>query len=185
MKKYINITRKNEDGCVIWLTGLSGSGKTTLGKKVYRYMNSHTDKPVEFIDGDWTRKFFDDSLGYSRQERIANIKRIVFAAMLLARHGVVTVVSSIAPYYEARKFIRKNIFNYYQIYVKASINRCKKSNKKFLYEKAEEGKIKNVIGVDDVYDTPKNADIVVDTDRETVGESFKKIVDFLRRKKII
>lgn len=167
-------------GCVIWLTGLAGSGKTTLGQKIYEYIRTNTNKPVEFIDGDLTRKFFDDNLGYSRQERIFNIKRIVFASMLLSRQGVITIVSNIAPYYEIRDFIRKHIKNYYQIYVKASLKKCKSSHKS-LYKKAEEKKIKHVIGVDDAYEEPRNPDLIVDTDKETVDESFRKILNFFKK----
>lgn len=176
---------KKNKGCAIWLTGLAGSGKTTLGKKLYHYIKSNTDNQVEFIDGDLARKFFKDSLGYSRQERIANTKRIAFAVMFLERQGVTTVVSSMAPYYEVRSFIRRNTPNYFQIYVKASLERCKRSSKRHLYKQAEEGKIKNVIGVDDVYDVPHESDLVVDTDKESVTESFEKIINFLRVKKVI
>lgn len=170
-------------GCVIWLTGLPGSGKSTLGKKIYEYLSAHSEKPAEFIDGDITRKFFDDNLGYSRQDRIFNIKRIVFAGMLLSRHGVITIVSNIAPYYEVRDFIRKHIKNYYQIYVKASLTRC--SLRRDIYKKAEEKEIKHVIGVDDAYQEPRNPDFIVDTDKETAEESFQKILHFLKQKEIV
>lgn len=174
---------KNRTGYVIWLTGIAGSGKTTLGKKLYEYLKETSGAAnVEFIDGDLTRQFFDDDLGYSRKDRIFNIKRIVFASMLLARNGVAVIVSNIAPYYEVRDFIRKHLPSYYQIYVKASLEKCKRADIKKLYKNAEDGKIKNVIGVDDVYEEPRRPDLVVHTDKESAEKSFARIVDFLNQK---
>ncbi|MBU0573953.1 MAG: adenylyl-sulfate kinase [Candidatus Margulisbacteria bacterium] len=159
---------------VIWLTGISGSGKTTLGRLVYEKFKSLC-KRVEFLDGDIVRDFFENDLGYSRRERILNVKRIAFAAMLLAKNDVTVIVANIAPYYEVRDFIRKNIPNYIQVYIKASLDSVRKRDVKGLYGNATN----NMVGIDDAYDIPRNPDITVDTDRESVEESLNKILEHL------
>jgi adenylylsulfate kinase len=137
---------------------------------------------VEFIDGDKVREFFEHDLGYSRNERIMNIKRIVFAAKLLAENGTNAIVANIAPYYEVRDFIRKHISNYIQIYLRASLACVTARDVKGHYEKHKNGMIKNVIGVDDGYDIPRNPNLVIDTDSENVEISFKKISDYIKKR---
>lgn len=179
------MTKITNEGFALWLTGLSASGKTILGKRIYEYLKKSDKRPVELIDGDVVREFFGKDLGYTRPDRIANIKRIIFAGALLSRNGVITIVANIAPYYEIRDFARKKIENYYQVYLKASAEDCEKRDYKNQYAKARKGMLKNFIGIDDVYNVPRNPDLILDTVTETEEESFKKITEFLRNKGLI
>jgi adenylyl-sulfate kinase len=166
--------------CVIWLTGISGAGKTTLGMMLSERLKAK-NKPVEFLDGNIVRDFFENDLGFTRQERILNVKRIAFAAKLLAEHGVNVIVANIAPYYEVRDFIRRHINNYIQIYLKTSLEEVQKRDIHGHYKKYKSGELKNLIGVDDSYDVPRNPDLVIDTTVEEPKQSFEKIMDYLEK----
>ncbi len=168
---------------VIWLTGVSGAGKTTLAKLVKKELDKKYPK-VELLDGDIVRSFFENDLGYTRHERILNIRRITFAAMLLAKHGIPVVVANIAPYYEVRDFIRKKISSYYQIYLEVSEETVVKRDVKGFYKDFREGKIKEMIGMDDPYETPRNPHLKINTEKESVDDSLEKIIDFLTQKGI-
>ena len=163
---------------VIWLTGISGAGKTTLGKLIKEKLEQE-NKSVELLDGDMVRRFFEDDLGYTHRDRMFNVKRIAFAAMLLAKNGTNVVVANIAPYYEVRDFIRARIDNYIQIFLNVSLEEVMRRDVHGHYKKYKEGKIKNLIGVDDNYDVPRNPDLVIDTTSETVDESLTKIMHYL------
>lgn len=175
---------KKNKGYVIWFTGLSGSGKTTLGtllKEVFEKRN----KTVEMVDGDLARKFFEDELGYTRYERIQNVKRIVFAAKVLSDNGINVIVNCIAPYYEVRDFIRDKISNYTQIYLRASFDALLKRDKKGLYQRFKNGEAKNIIGCDEPYDTPRKPDLIIDTDKLDIEKSMGEIINLLNKKGII
>lgn len=164
---------------VIWLTGLSGSGKTTLGLRLKAELEKKYGR-VELLDGDAVRDFFENDLGYSRKERILNVKRIAFAAMLVARNGTHVIVANIAPYYEVRDFIRKHIKDYIQIYLNASVEKVMERDVKGQYAKYKSGQMNNLIGIDDQYDIPRNPHLVIDTANESVGESLNRIMNYLK-----
>lgn len=165
---------------VIWLTGISGAGKTTLGNMLFEWLKGK-NKAVEFLDGNIVRDFFENDLGFTRQERVLNVKRIAFAAKLLAEHGVYVIVANIAPYYEVRDFIRRHIKNYIQIYLKSTLEEVQKRDVHGHYKKYRSGELKNLIGIDDDYDIPRNPDLVIDTAIEKPKQSFKKIIDYLEK----
>ena len=167
---------------VIWLTGISGSGKSTLGLRLTDQFK-HCGLPVEFLDGDIVRDFFENDLGYSRRERLLNIRRITFAAKLLSDHGINVIVANIAPYYEARDFIRRKLTNYIQVYCAATVGKVSQRDVKGLYNHND--KAGPLIGVDDVYDIPRSPDLILHTDTETEDESFLKLQHFLRGKAIL
>lgn len=167
---------------VIWLTGISGSGKSTLGLRLTEHFR-RCGAPVEFLDGDVVRAFFENDLGYSRRERLLNIRRITFAAKLLSDHGITVIVANIAPYFEARAFIRRKLSNYIQVYCAATLDRVVRSDVKGLYGKGDaEGPL---IGVDDVYDIPRSPDLILHTDTETEEESFLKLKRFLEERGVV
>lgn len=166
---------------VIWLTGISGSGKTTLGEKIKQKLDKKYGK-VEFIDGDVVRAFFENDLGYSRKERIENIKRIAFGAMLTAKNGTHTIVANIAPYYEVRDFIRKRIKEYIQIYLKVSVEKVIERDVKGHYSKYKKGEVNNLVGVDDAYDVPRQPDLIVDTEHKSVDDCLAEIMGYLKQK---
>ena len=173
-----------EEGCVIWLTGISGAGKTTLARLLQAAL-TESNVRCEYIDGEDVREYFGHDLGYSHRERLASLKRIVYAAELLSKHGVVTVVAAIAPYYEGRDFIRQRIRNYIQLHVDVPLDVARRRDTKGHYKSCELGREKNFIGVDDVYEVPRRPDLVLHSDRETVEESLEKILAHLRERGVI
>ncbi len=169
---------------VIWLTGISGSGKTTLGLLLQAEFDNR-QKKAEFLDGDIVRDFFEGDLGFSRPERIMNVRRVAFAAVCLAKSGSQTLVANIAPYYEARDFIRRHTEDYFQIYLKLSLAEARKRDPKGYYEKYDKGEMRNLVGVDEPYDIPRNPDLVAETGTETEAESLHRIVDALAGRGIL
>ena len=166
---------------VIWLTGISSSGKTTIGKTLKEKLETRYCR-VELLDGDNVRDFFENDLGYTRQERILNVKRIAFAAMMIAKHGTSVIVANIAPYYEVRDFIRRQLKEYVQVYLKVSTEAAMARDVKGHYARYARGEMKNIIGLDDKYDVPRTPDIVIDTEQETIDGSVNMILDYLKGK---
>ena len=114
-------------------------------------------------------------LGFSREDRDTNIKRIAFVCSLLTRNGVVCISAAIAPYREAREWARREIGDFVEVYLKCPIEVCRQRDVKGLYKLVDEGKIKNFTGVDDPYEEPENPELVIETDKESVGESVSRI----------
>ncbi len=161
-------------GFTIWFTGLSGAGKSTLAGIIEQRLRAR-GRNVEVLDGDVVRTHLSKGLGFSREDRDTNIKRIAFVCNLLTRNGVACISAAIAPYREAREWARQEIGNFVEVYVKCSLDVCRQRDVKGLYKLVDEGKIKNFTGVDDPYEEPENPDLVVETDKETVEESVQKI----------
>src|SRR6266849_7802209 len=161
-------------GFTIWFTGLSGSGKSTLSEVIEQHMKA-LGRNVEVLDGDIVRTHLSKGLGFSREDRDTNIKRIGFVCNLLTRNGVICISAAIAPYREARDWARKEIGNFVEVYVRCPIEVCRQRDVKGLYKLVDEGKIKNFTGVDDPYEEPEHPELVIETDRETVEESVQKI----------
>ncbi|MDQ6662620.1 MAG: adenylyl-sulfate kinase [Chloroflexota bacterium] len=161
-------------GFTIWFTGLSGSGKSTLSEVIEMRLREH-GRNVEVLDGDIVRTNLSKGLGFSREDRDTNIKRIAFVCGLLTRNGVICISAAIAPYLEAREWARKEIGNFVEIYVKCPIEVCRQRDVKGLYKLADEGKLKGFTGVSDPYEEPMNPELVIETDRETVEESVARI----------
>ncbi|OLE35994.1 MAG: adenylyl-sulfate kinase, partial [Ktedonobacter sp. 13_1_20CM_3_54_15] len=130
---------------------------------------------VEILDGDIVRTHLSKGLGFSREDRDTNIKRIAFVCSLLTRNGVVCISAAIAPYREAREWARREIGDFVEVYLKCPIEVCRQRDVKGLYKLVDEGKIKNFTGVDDPYEEPENPELVIETDKESVGESVSRI----------
>lgn len=169
---------------VVWLMGLSGSGKTTLGKRLVALARTKGLKS-ELIDGDSAREFFGDQSDYTRENRIANIKRIAFAAKLLSHNGVMTVVANLAPFDEARRFVRSKLANYSEVYLSASLEVCESRDPKGLYAKARRHGGTPVIGIDEPFEAPENPDCTIDTGALSAEESFRTLVEFLTSKGLL
>jgi adenylylsulfate kinase len=167
---------------VVWFTGVSGSGKTTLATQLTEELARRM--PVELLDGDMVREFFEQDLGYTRADRTANVKRIAFAAKLLADHGVTVVVANIAPYYDVRDFIRRHIPRYVQIFLDLPMERAV-TRGKTLYERYQAGAEQNVVGLDDVYDRPRSPDLTIRTDMESPEASLRRVLALLRTKGVV
>jgi len=164
-----------QQGFALWFTGLSGSGKTTLARRVERILRDRGLK-VEVLDGDIVRTNLSKGLGFSKEDRDTNIKRIGFVCKLLSRNGVVAIGSAISPYREIRDFVRRDIGRFVEVYCRCPLDILIKRDVKGLYKKALEGEIDNFTGVSDPYEEPLNPEVIADTDNETSEESVAKII---------
>ncbi len=167
-------------GVTVWFTGLPSSGKSTLARSLERLLKKK-NLPVELLDGDVVRTHLSKDLGFSKEDRDTNIKRIGFVCQLLTRHGVAAVASFVSPYREARDYNRRLIGNFVEVYVKASPAACEKRDVKGLYQKARAGEIKGFTGVDDPYEEPAQAEVVCDTEKESAEESLGKVLARLEK----
>ena len=164
-----------QKGLTIWFTGLSGAGKSTLSEALEERLKA-AGRNVEILDGDIVRTHLSKGLGFSREDRDTNIKRIAFVCGLLTRNGVVCISAAIAPYSEARAWARQEIGNFVEVYVKCPIEVCRERDVKGLYKLVDEGKITGFTGVDDPYEEPEHPELVVETNTETVEESVESII---------
>jgi adenylylsulfate kinase len=161
-------------GFTIWFTGLSGAGKSTLSKVVQERFLAY-GRNVEIMDGDVIRTNLSKGLGFSREDRITNNKRIAFVCSLLTRNGVICIAAAISPYKEARDWAREEIGNFVEVYLKCPLEVCEQRDVKGLYKLVQEGKKKEFTGVDDPYEEPEHPELVIETDKETVEESANRI----------
>jgi len=171
---------KDNKGFTLWFTGLPCSGKTTVANAVAEKLKKMNLK-VERLDGDIVRKGLTRDLGFSKEDRDKNIERVTFVAKLLSRNNVATLVSFVSPYIEKRKHAKEETTNFIEVYVNCPVEVCKERDVKGMYEKAMKGEIKDFTGVDDPYEEPKNPEIVLETDKESVEESTDKVMDFLKK----
>jgi len=165
-------------GFTLWLTGLSGSGKTTIAYRLEEQLRERGLK-VEMLDGDIVRTHLSKGLGFSREDRDTNIRRIGFVAHLLSRNGVAVLVAAISPYRAARNENRTLIGDFVETHVRCALEVLEDRDVKGLYAKALRGEIPNFTGVSDPYEEPLNPEVIVDTDQETVEESTGKVLDKL------
>jgi adenylylsulfate kinase len=163
----------------ICFTGTSGSGKTTLANALGKKLDERNIKN-QILDGDVTRKEIGNAFGYTKEERtkMALVNRLV--AQYLNRNGINVMLAIVAPYAEVREGIREHIGDgYIEIYVKCSYEECARRDSKGYYKLEKEGKLKNLSGANDIYEVPKNPELVIDTEVESVDDSVEKIVKYL------
>ncbi len=165
---------------VIWLTGIPGSGKTTLALELKNFYDQK-GLPIDILDGDEIRKTLSKDLGFSPEDRKEHNRRVIFVAKILAKNGVTTIIPLISPYRETREFARKEIPNFIEVWVKASVDECKKRDPKGLYKKAMAGEIKNLTGLQAPYEEPQNAELVLDTEKHTVEESAELLISTVKK----
>ena len=166
-------------GATLWFTGLSGAGKSTIAQIVESELRERGYK-VEVLDGDVVRTNLSKGLGFSKEDRDTNIRRIAFVADLLSRNGVVAITAAISPYREIRDEARELMgARFIEIHVKASVEECARRDVKGLYEKAMRGEIKEFTGVSDPYEEPFNPELVLDTEAESPEESAAKVLAVL------
>ncbi|HKD05306.1 MAG TPA: adenylyl-sulfate kinase [Bryobacteraceae bacterium] len=161
-------------GFTIWLTGMSGAGKSTISEKLIERLRDANAR-VELLDGDIVRTNLSQGLGFSREDRDTNIRRIGFVSRLLSRNGVVVIVAAISPYRDTRDEVKKTIDNFVEVYVECPIDVLAGRDVKGLYKKALAGEVGSFTGISDPYEPPLNPDVTVRSDRETVDESVDKI----------
>ena len=177
-----------ERGCVIWFTGLSGSGKTTIAHVVEEKLLD-AGVGVEILDGDVVRENLSKGLGFSKEDRDINIRRIAFVADLLSRNGVPVITAAISPYKairdEARQLHRENGAAFVEVFVATSLEDCEERDTKGLYAKARAGEIKEFTGISDPYEEPENPEIRVETHDKTPEQSAQQIVEYLETEGLI
>jgi len=179
-----NQTNKNQKGFVLWITGLSQAGKTTIGDGVYKILKENNIK-VERLDGDIVRKYLSKDLGFSKEDREENIRRVGFVVKLLSRNGIGVIASFISPYRHIRKKLKEEIPNFIEVYANAPLEVCEKRDTKGLYKKARLGEIKNFTGISDPYEPPENPEIELKTDTFTPEECIEKVIEYLKENKYI
>ncbi len=163
------------NGFVIWFTGLSGSGKSTLAGLLSAEVRAR-GQHVEVLDGDEVRTHLSRGLGFSKEDRDTNVRRIGFVAKLLARSGACAITAAISPYRAIRDEQRAQTAHFVEVYCQCDLATLAGRDPKGLYKRALAGEIERFTGVDDPYEPPEHADVVVDTARETEDESLRKIV---------
>jgi len=162
-------------GFTLWFTGLPSSGKSTLARTVEKELiqkKLHT----EVLDGDKVRLRLSKGLGFSKEDRDDNIRRISYVASIITRCGAVAITCAISPYRDIREEARKEIGNFVEVYLKCPVEECIKRDVKGLYKKALSGEIPNFTGISDPYEEPLDPEIIIETDKETIEESSDKII---------
>jgi adenylylsulfate kinase len=174
-----------EQGFTLWFTGLSGAGKTTITELVVEELQAR-GSAIEVLDGDVVRQNLSKGLGFSKEDRDTNIRRVAFVADLLSRNGVPVITAAISPYRELRDEARQQMDGrFIEAYVKASVEECERRDVKGLYAKARAGEIKEFTGVSDPYEPPENPELVLETEEQTPEESAGQIIAFLEERGLI
>ena len=171
-------------GFTLWFTGLSGSGKSTIAEELERHLRDRGVK-VEILDGDEVRTNLSKGLGFSKEDRDTNIRRIGYVCNLLSRNGVVAISAAISPYREIRDELRDRIENFVEVYAKCSIEELTRRDPKGLYKRALSGEIANFTGISDPYEEPLNPEIEVDTEAESLRESVDRVLRMLEMRGFI
>jgi len=167
---------------VLWMTGLPCSGKTTIVKDLQKDIPN-----LAMLDGDELREWFSPK-DFSKVGRDEHNKKVAYLAKLLLNHGVSSVVSLVSPYIENRKSAREIINagdQFAECFVKCSVEKCEERDVKGMYAKARKGEIKGFTGIDDPYESPENADLVIDTEHEPLLDSTNKVKDFLKGRHLL
>jgi adenylyl-sulfate kinase len=167
-----------QHGFILWFTGLSGAGKTTVAHLVQDELKARGLK-VELLDGDVVRTHLSKGLGFSKEDRDTNIRRIGFVCQLLSRNGVVAMSAAISPYRVIRDEVRAGANDFVEVFVKVSLDEAIRRDVKGLYKKAIAGEIPQFTGVSDPYEEPENPELVLETEREAPQESAKRVLALL------
>ena len=178
----------NGKGFTLWLTGLSGAGKTTLAVELTHQLRAR-GVSVEVLDGDQVRTNLSKGLGFSKEDRDTNIRRIGYVCRLLSRNGVATIAAAISPYRETRDEVRRLIeqegVEFIEVFVSCSIEVLAARDTKGLYQKALAGQITGFTGIDDPYEPPLAPEVVIESDRELIESSTRKIINELEERDLL
>ncbi|PMC38377.1 adenylyl-sulfate kinase [Bacillus sp. UMB0899] len=171
---------------VLWFTGLSGSGKSTLANALARYLYESSIQAY-VLDGDNIRHGLNKDLGFTDEDRKENIRRIGEVSKLFVDSGQIVLTAFISPFREDRQQVKDILSEneFFEVYVKCSLDECEVRDPKGLYKKARNNEIKHFTGIDSPYEEPENPAIIVDTEAQDIEASVKQIVDFLLEKGLI
>jgi adenylylsulfate kinase len=161
-------------GFTLWFTGMSGAGKSTISERIFARLKSAGAK-VELLDGDVVRTHLSKGLGFSKEDRDTNIRRIGFVCELLTRNGVIAMVAAISPYREVRDEVRTRIGSFVEVHVHCPVEVLAERDVKGLYKKALAGEIAGFTGISDPYEPPVNPEITIDSSKESVDESVERV----------
>jgi len=167
-------------GATVWFTGLSGSGKSTIARALEQELRDRGCK-LEILDGDIVRTNLTKGLGFSKEDRDENIRRIGFVSHLLTRNGVIVLVSAISPYRDIRDEVRDRVGDFVEVFVDAPLEVCEERDVKGLYKRARAGEIKQFTGIDDPYEAPLTPEVTCATHQETLEESVQKVLATLEK----
>jgi adenylyl-sulfate kinase len=162
------------EGFTLWFTGLSGSGKSTLAERIKNELVERGMK-VELLDGDEIRTTLSKGLGFSKEDRDTNIRRIGFVCEILSRNGVIAIAAAISPYRDIRNEVRSRIEHFVEVYAHCPLETLVERDVKGLYRKALAGEIKQFTGVSDPYEAPEAPELMFDSSQETPEQSAEKI----------
>lgn len=171
-------------GCTVWFTGLSGAGKSTVSTLLHRRLCAAGAK-VELLDGDIVRTHLSKGLGFSREDRDENIRRIGFVCELLSRNGVIAIAAAISPYREIRQSVRARIPNFVEVFMECPMDVLIERDVKGLYKKALAGEIEHFTGVSDPYEPPESPELILDSSRESPEQSVDRLWQTLKRLELI
>ncbi len=174
-----NTKNKIQIGFTLWFTGLSGAGKSTIAE-ILETKFKNLGLKIEVLDGDIVRTHLSKGLGFSKEDRDTNIRRIGYVASLLSRNGVIVITAAISPYKDIRNEAREMHENFIEIYAKCPLEVVETRDTKGLYKKARAGEILQFTGISDPYEEPINPEITVETNKETPEESANKILRWLK-----
>lgn len=173
---------KSEQGFTLFFTGLSGAGKSTIANALGDKLKAIQDRQITILDGDVIRTHLSSELGFSKEHRSINVRRVGFVANEITKNGGIAICALIAPYKEDRQYNRNLISiqgNYIEIYVTTSLEECERRDVKGLYARVREGKLTGFTGIDDPYETPENPEIYIDTTKCNITEAVDQIVNYL------
>jgi adenylylsulfate kinase len=175
----------NHQACIIWFTGLPSSGKSTIASEVEHQLYTKGIRTY-LLDGDNVRHGLNRDLGFSPEDREENIRRIGEVAKLCVDAGMITLVAFISPYRKDRERVRTGVEagEFVEVYVKCPVEVCEQRDAKGFYRKARKGEIKDFTGVSAPYEEPLKPEIILETEKLSVEESVKKILDYLKQRKI-
>lgn len=165
-------------GVTIWLTGLSGAGKSTLATALGNRLVS-LNRRVEILDGDVIRTHLSKGLGFSREDRDTNVRRIGWVAQLLTRNGVFVITAAISPYRDARRWCREAIRDFVEVHVSTPLEVCAARDPKGLYRRAHDGELPHFTGIDDPYEIPESPELSLPGHGITVTAGVEAIVNTL------
>jgi adenylylsulfate kinase len=170
---------KTVQGIVVWLTGLPCSGKSTIADELEKYFQKEK-MAIQKLDGDWLRDTISKDLGFSALDRYRQTERVAYIANMLSMHGVNVIVALVSPNRDMRAHAKGICRGMKEIYIKCSLEECKRRDVKGMYKKAMNHEIKNFTGVDDVYEVPLNPHLVIDTEQNTIKQCVSEVIHFLK-----